>query len=88
MRRDPRLPYRLIISMPAVVGQPPAGLLTDPAFEANDETGIRRSPRDWAVDGLLFSLAVGFTVLTLVDGVDRLAGSSTAGASSHNRYQC
>jgi signal transduction histidine kinase len=52
-----------------------AGQLTDPAFEADDERRIRRSPRDWLVDALLFLLAVGFTVLTVVDGLDRHLGS-------------
>ncbi len=32
---------------------------------------FRRSPRDWVVDALCFLLAVGFTVLTFVDGLDR-----------------
>jgi signal transduction histidine kinase len=59
MRRDPAPPYRLIMAMPAV------GL----GIEADDR--IRRSPRDWVVDALLFLLAIGFTVLTFVDGLDR-----------------
>jgi signal transduction histidine kinase len=32
---------------------------------------IRRAPRDWVVDALLFLLAIGFTVITFVDGIDR-----------------
>ncbi len=50
-------------------------MLTDPAGEADEVRRIRRSRRDWAVDGLLFLLAVGFTVLTFFDGLDRHLGS-------------
>lgn len=35
---------------------------------------IRRSPRDWAVDALCFLLAVAFTALTFIDGLDRHLG--------------
>jgi signal transduction histidine kinase len=76
MRRDLAPPYRLIMLTSAVGwGNRPAGQLTDSAFEADDERRIRRSPRDWVVDALLFLLSVGFTVLTFVDGVDRHLGS-------------
>jgi signal transduction histidine kinase len=47
--------------------------MTNPADSA--DTGVRRwpgrTPRDWAVDALLFLLAVGVTVLTLVEGRDQ-----------------
>lgn len=66
----------LIMAMPAVGwGLRPAGLLTDPAFEADDVLRFRLSPRDWVVDTLLFLLATGFTALTFVDGLDRHLGS-------------
>jgi len=72
MRRDLAPPYRLIMKIPAVGwGLRPARLLTDPALEADEVRRIRRSPRDWVVDTLCFLLAVGFTGLTFVDGLDR-----------------
>jgi signal transduction histidine kinase len=75
MRRDLPPPYRLIMTMPAVGwGLCPAGLHTDPAVEADDVRRTRRSPREWVVDALFFLLAVAFTVLTLVDGLDRHIG--------------
>jgi signal transduction histidine kinase len=69
-------PYRLIMMMPAdgwVMRS--AGQLTDPGDDAEDLRRIRRTPRDWVVDALLFLLAVAFTVLTLLDGLDRHLGS-------------
>jgi len=73
MRRDPVPPYRLIMKIPAVGwGLRPVGLAT--ALEADEVRRIRRSPRDWVVDALCFLLAVGFTVLTFVDGLDRHLG--------------
>ena len=72
MRRDLAPPYRLIMPMRAVGwGLRVPGLLTDPALEADELRRIRRSPRDWVVDALCFLLAVGFTVLAFVDGLDR-----------------
>jgi signal transduction histidine kinase len=59
MRRDPAQPYRLIMT-PLADGW---------GIEAG--APFRRSPRDWLVDSLLFLLAIGFTVLTFVDGLDR-----------------
>ena len=59
MRRNPAPPYCSIMAMPA------AGL----GIEADER--IRRSPRDWVVDALLFLLAIGFTVLSFIDGLDR-----------------
>jgi signal transduction histidine kinase len=32
---------------------------------------IRRTPRDWVVDALLFLLAIGFTAIAVVDGAER-----------------
>ncbi len=73
MRRDLAAPYRLIMRMPAVGwGLRPVGLAT--AVEADEVRRIRRSPRDWVVDALCFLLAVGFVVLTFVDGLDRHLG--------------
>jgi signal transduction histidine kinase len=46
-----------------------AGLVSDPDPDRVRLTG--RSVRDWVVDVLCFLLAVGFTVLTLLDGVER-----------------
>ena len=75
MRRDPAPPYRLIMKIPAVGwGLRPVGLLT--AGEADELRRIRRSPRDWVADALCFLLAVGFTVLTFVDGRDRHLGAA------------
>jgi signal transduction histidine kinase len=75
MRRELTPPYRLIMTMPAVRWDlRPAGLLTDPALEADEVRRMRRSPRDWLVDALCFLLAVGFTVLAFVDGLDRHLG--------------
>jgi hypothetical protein len=60
------------MTMPAVgSGLRPAGLLTNPGLEADEVRRIRRSPRDWVLDALCFLLAVGFTALTYVDGLDR-----------------
>ncbi len=75
MRRAPALPYCLIMNVPAVawgVGVRPDGLST--AGEADEVRRFWRSPRDWAADALCFLLALGFTVLTFVDGVDRHLG--------------
>ena len=47
------------------MAMPAAGL----GIEADER--IRRSPRDWVVDALLFLLGIGFTVITIVDGLDR-----------------
>jgi hypothetical protein len=72
MWRTPAPPYRLIMTIPAVGwGLRPAGPLTDPAGAADEVRRIRRSPRDWAADAGCFLLAVGFTVITVVDGLDR-----------------
>jgi signal transduction histidine kinase len=49
-----------------------ARLLSDPA----EDDAVRRSPRDWAVDALIFVLAVGFTALAVVDGRDRDLGAA------------
>jgi hypothetical protein len=48
----------------------PVGAAT--AVEADELR--RRSPRDWVVDAVCFLLAVGFTLLTFVDGLDRHLG--------------
>jgi signal transduction histidine kinase len=50
-------------------GLRPVGLLT--ALEADELHQSRRSPRDWVADALCFLLAMGFTVLAFVDGLDR-----------------
>jgi signal transduction histidine kinase len=72
---DPAPPYRLIMTMPSVGwGLRPARPLTDPALEANEERRSRRSRGDWVADALCFLLAVGFTVLTVVDGLDHHLG--------------
>jgi len=66
-------PYRSIVKIPAVGwGLRPVGLLT--ALEADELRRSRRSPRDWVADALCFLLAVGFTVLAFVDGLDRHLG--------------
>ncbi len=63
------------MTMPAVGwGMRPARGFTDPALEADEVGRIRRSPRDWVIDALCFLLAVGFTVLTYIDGLDRRLG--------------
>ena len=66
----------MIMTIPAARwGLRPAGSLTDPALDADEVRRSRRSPRDWVVDALCFLLAVGFTVLTFVDGLDRHLGT-------------
>ncbi|HEU4423282.1 MAG TPA: histidine kinase [Pilimelia sp.] len=58
------------MKIPAVGwGLRPAGLLT--AREADEVRRSGRSPRDWVVDTLCFLLAVGSTVIILVDGLDQ-----------------
>jgi signal transduction histidine kinase len=70
MRRVVAPPYRSVVKIPAVGwGLRPTGLLT--AMDADEVRPFRRSPRDWVVDALCFLLAVGFTVLTYFDGIDR-----------------
>jgi signal transduction histidine kinase len=65
-------PYHLIMTIPAVMEDRsllPARLVSGP-----DPDGVRligRSVRDWVVDVLCFLLAVGITVLTLFDSVER-----------------
>lgn len=72
MRWDVATPYRLIMTIPAVGyrGLLPVRQLSDPVPELDEVRRIRRSPRDWLVDALCFLLAIGFTVLTLVDSID------------------
>ncbi len=68
---DPPPPYRLIMairSVPEYRRLLPAALLTEPDPDEADR--IRRSPRDWVVDAVFFLLAVGFTVLTVVDNIE------------------
>lgn len=73
MRWDLALPYRLIMKVPAVGwGLRPVGLQAAP--DAGEPRRSRRSPRDWLVDVLCFLLAVGFTVLAVVDGIERQLG--------------
>src|SRR5262245_34880086 len=67
------------MTMPAVGWGPhSAGPRADPTFSAADAADmrrVRRSPRDWMVDALLFLLAMAFAVLTFVDGVQRQVDS-------------
>jgi signal transduction histidine kinase len=78
MRKGREPPYRLIMTTPAVNwGVRPAGPPTDAVFEADDVRRGRRSSRDWAADALLFLLAVVFTALTVVDGIDRHLNPAT-----------
>jgi hypothetical protein len=51
--------------------RPPAGRVGDPVIQADEPQREGRSPRDWAVDALCFSLGIGFTALVFVDGTDR-----------------
>jgi hypothetical protein len=49
-------------------------MLTIAPAESDEARRIRRSPRDWMVDALCFLLAIGFTEITFVDGLDRHPG--------------
>ncbi len=76
MRCDLVALYLLIMTMSAIAyrGVLPAGLLGDPSAEPDEARRIERSPRDWMVDALCFLLAIGFTAITFVDGIDRHLG--------------
>lgn len=47
------------------------------ADQAAPAHGPGRGPRDWATDGLVFLLGIGFTALVFVDGVDRQVSAQT-----------
>jgi signal transduction histidine kinase len=66
--------YSLIMAIPAAagyLGRMAAEPLRGPAVRPDEVRRVRRTPRDWIVDVLLFALAVGFTMITLIDGVER-----------------